>query len=185
MDEKQLVLQAQEGDMQAFEELMERYQKKVYNIALRMLKSEQDALDVSQEVFLRLYHALPSFKGDSAFSTWIYRITLNMSIDFNRKQKKRADQVSLSLYDSEGEEYHLPLADYRSDPQQVLSDREAIRAYQRALDRLPGDQRQAVMLRDVTGLSYQEIAEVMDCNMGTIKSKINRGRERLKALFRY
>ncbi|WP_249300325.1 RNA polymerase sigma factor [Feifania hominis] len=169
----------QQGDRDAFAHLVRLYEKKVYNIALRMCQNPEDANDVSQEVFLRVYRSIHSFKGESTFSTYLYRVAVNLSIDFMRKNRRR--QGDVSLYQGEdGEEYELNLPDRSGSPEELAERREQRRALLGCIAALPERHRQMIVLRDLSGLSYDEIARVMQCNEGTVKSRISRAREALR-----
>lgn len=183
--EKELIRLAREGNSVAISELVETYQGKVYNMALRMCRQEEDALDLSQEIFFRVFRSLSKFREDSTFSTWLYRISYNMCIDFLRKEQKRVDLVRLEQENEDGDRYELPIVDYSADPQAVLEDKELYRAYLEALQKLPMEQREILILRDIDGFTYEEIAQIRQCSIGTIKSKLFRGREKLRSRFRY
>jgi RNA polymerase sigma-70 factor, ECF subfamily len=172
----QLVL---DGDARAFEDLVERYQQKVFNIAFRMSGNQEDALDLSQESFLRAYRALHHFKGQSAFSTWLFRIVNNTCIDALRKRKRQPLVVmstDASIETEEGEyQIEFPAPESESPEEQTLS-KELREQVQLALSRLSEEHRLALVLRDIEGYSYEEIAEILDLNIGTVKSRINRAR---------
>ena len=168
-NEARLVKRAKQGDMHAFEELILQHEKIVYNVALRMMNHSEDAKDISQEVFLKAYRNIGNFDERSQFSTWIYRITANTCIDEMRKRKGRQ---SFSLEEElEGEEGSMQrqVADAGETPE-VLQ----------ALECLSPEHKVAVILRDIKGLSYEEIAEILELTLGTVKSRISRGRNQLK-----
>ena len=176
-EERALIRQVLAGDTDRFEALVRANEKGVYALALRMLGSEQDALDASQEAFFRAYRALGSFRGDSRFSVWLYRLTANVCLDALRRAG-RWDAVSLT--DEEGGELTVP--DSRNDPQRLLERRELRRAVRAALDALPAAFRLVLVLRDIEGLSYDEIAQVTGLEPGTVKSRIFRARRKMAAL---
>lgn len=178
MEEAKLVRQAQRGDESAFEQLVLRHQKRVYNYCLRMTGNPEDAMDLSQESFLRAYRALGSFKGDSSFSTWLYRLTANCCVDFLRKQKRRRT-LSLTMVDGDGEETVLDLEDPGETPQRAAERSEMQQAIRMALNRLSDDHRSILTLREINGLSYGEIAESLGISEGTVKSRISRARNEL------
>ena len=174
-DEKKLIERASGGDPSAFNRLMEIHEKRMYAVALRMCANREDAQDCLQEAMLRVFRAIGSFKGQSAFSTWVYRITMNTCLDELRKKKNRQNTSLDNLLDqgwapSDGE--NVP------EKQAMLS--ETRRQISSAIQELPEDMRAAVVLRDVHGLAYDEIAGALDTNVGTIKSRISRGREKLR-----
>ena len=176
-EERAVIDRVLSGDANAFEALVKANEKGVYNLALRMLGSAEDALDASQEAFFRAYKALGSFRGDSKFSVWLYRMASNICLDMLRKAGRR-DETSLT-----GEEQEdIPLPDSRFDPQAALERSEVRRAVRAGLDRLDPAFRQVLVLRDVNGLSYDEIAQALDLEEGTVKSRIFRARRKLAAI---
>ena len=166
------------GDAERFEELVRAYEKEIYNLCLRMLGNEQDALDASQEAFFKAYRALGSFRGESRFSTWLYRLASNTCVDILRR---RPGTPFLSL-DEEDDIILPPIADSRRSPQEIAESKELRAMVDRALDTLAPEFRQAVILRDVVGLSYEEIGSVMELEPGTVKSRIFRARKKLAAV---
>ncbi|MCI6359057.1 MAG: sigma-70 family RNA polymerase sigma factor [Oscillospiraceae bacterium] len=166
------------GDTDAFEALVTAYQKQVYNLALRTVGNEEDAADMTQEAFLRAYRSLGSFRGDSKFSVWLYRLTTNICIDFLRSRGRRPT-VSLTAADEDEEPQELDVADDRFDPVQSLERAELRRAVQRGLASLPEDYRRILMLRELSGLSYAEIGQVLRLEEGTVKSRLFRARKKL------
>ena len=166
------------GDANAFETLVLEYEKNVYNIALRMTGNSEDAADMTQEAFIKAYNSLQSFRGDSKFSVWLYRIVSNVCLDFLRS-KNRRPTVSLSVEDDDGEDAQLDGADESQSPE-LLRDRKLTRdSVRRGLDSLPPDYRQILLLREIQGLSYDEIAQALSLEVGTVKSRIFRARKRL------
>ena len=166
------------GDANAFETLVLEYEKNVYNIALRMTGNSEDAADMTQEAFIKAYNSLQSFRGDSKFSVWLYRIVSNVCLDFLRS-KNRRPTVSLSVEDDDGEDAQLDVADESQSPK-LLLDRKLTRdSVRRGLDSLPPDYRQILLLREIQGLSYDEIAQALSLEVGTVKSRIFRARKRL------
>ena len=178
MDEQTLVQRAAEGDSAAFETLVERYQQQVYNLALRMVSSHADAQDLAQEAFIRAWRALPSFHRTAQFSTWLYRLTSNICIDFLRAQKRRKVVSLTMLQDDEDKQWELPDGDPL--PEQRMIDREEREALGRAFRALDPDYRQVLTLRIVNGCSYQEIGEILNLPEGTVKSRLSRARDQLR-----
>ena len=177
MEDERLAIEAvRSGDAARFEELVLANEKAIYNLCLRMLGNEQDALDASQEAFFKAYRSLESFRGDSRFSTWLYRLASNVCLDMLRRQP---EEPTLSADD---DELFLRLRDSSPSPQEALERNELRRTVSKALSSLPADFRQAVVLRDVNGLSYEEIADVTGLETGTVKSRIFRGRKKLAAV---
>jgi len=177
-EEQNLLKKAQAGDQSAFEQLVLEHEKTVYRLALRQLGNPQDAEDAAQEVFLKAYTGLKSFRGESKVSVWLYRITCNVCTDALRKRK---DTVSLSV-DSEGEETELDVPDTRYDPVQIAERCEVREQVAAALKQLPEDARRILLLREIGGQSYDEIAETLALDMGTVKSRIFRARKKLCVL---
>jgi RNA polymerase sigma-70 factor, ECF subfamily len=158
-----LVRAAQNGDVDAFEELVRRYQTSIYRVALRMLGSRADAQDAVQETFVRAWRALPRFRHDSAISTWLYRIVTRRALDriASRRSTGTLDEV-------EGEA--------GPDPAQAAEQQERLRAIKRAIAKLPPDQRAALVLREFEGLSYEEVAQVLGASLPAVKTRIHRAR---------
>ena len=166
------------GDANAFETLVLEYEKNVYNIALRMTGNSEDAADMTQEAFIKAYNSLQSFRGDSKFSVWLYRIVSNVCLDFLRS-KNRRPTVSLSVEDDDGEDAQLDVADESQSPE-LLLDRKLTRdSVRRGLDSLPPDYRQILLLREIQGLSYDEIAQALSLEVGTVKSIKKKKKKRL------
>lgn len=171
--EFELVQKAASGDRDAFARLLERYEKQVYHQALRMVSGPEDAADMTQEAFFKAWLNLPSFQGDSSFATWLYRLTNNVCIDFLRREKKRRGDASL---DDEEQGLAFSLSDPAPTPQRALEEKELRQAVQEGLSQLSDDHRQVLVLREINGLSYEEIAQVLDLSPGTVKSRIARAR---------
>ncbi|MCD7769573.1 MAG: sigma-70 family RNA polymerase sigma factor [Oscillospiraceae bacterium] len=176
-EEQQLIKAVLAGDPEPFEALVKANETMVYNLALHMLSDPQDALDASQEAFFRAWRALTSFRGDSRFSVWLYRLTSNVCLDMLRA---RARQAHDTLTDEDGRE--LPLADDRSSPEKSLERSERRQAIRDGLAQLEPGFRQALVLRELGGLSYEEIGQVTDLEPGTVKSRIFRARRKLAAI---
>lgn len=172
-----LVLRAQQGDVSAFELLVGKYQQRLIRLLGRLVKDEHEVLDIAQETFIKAYKALPGFRGDSAFYTWLYRIGINTAKNFLASQSRKGEGPAL-VTTEDGEA--LNLAEQQPDwqtPEADLLNREIIHTVQAAVDKLPEDLRQAITLREVEGLSYEEIAQTMHCPIGTVRSRIFRARE--------
>ncbi len=180
-EELALVARVLGGEREAFEPLVLENQQRVYNIALRMLGSEADAYDASQEAFFRAYSAMDSFRGESRFSSWLSRLTTNVCIDMLRS-RRWGRVVSLNIADGEGEESELEIPDERFSPETELEKKELRENVRAALSLLPEDYRRILTLRELGGLSYEELAEELSLEPGTVKSRLNRARKRLCAL---
>lgn len=156
---------------------MLRYEKTVYNLALRMVGDRDDAFDMTQEAFIKAYGSLSSFRGDSKFSVWIYRITTNVCLDFLRS-KSRKQQVSLTVSDDD-EDAQLDIPDPKADPEQQLIKKISMQSVEEGLKTLPDKQRQILVMRELGGMSYAEIGKALSIEEGTVKSRIFRARKRL------
>ena len=177
-----IIKKAISGDDGAFETLVRTYESFVYNVAYQSLKSQDDAFDVSQEVFIKVYKSLGSFRGDCKFSTWIYRVTQNVVKDFLRSKGNKLKTVSVYETDSDGEEHQLEIVDESTaaDPIASFEKKERAALVREAISRLSEEQRAVIVLRDMEGYTYEEIAEMLFLDMGTVKSRINRGRNSIK-----
>ena len=176
--EAMIVRKVLQGDVNAFEKLVTEYEKAVYAIAQRMTGNPEDAADMTQETFIKAYNSLSSFRGDSKFSVWLYRIANNVCLDFLRS-KNRRPTVSLSAEDDDGEETQLDIADESQSPERLLERGLTRDAVRRGLDALSPEYRQILLLREIQGLSYEEIAAALGIESGTVKSRIFRARKRL------
>ena len=176
--EVQIVNKVLRGDVNAFEKLVVEYEKNVYAITQRMTGNAEDAADMTQETFIKAYNSLSSFRGDSKFSVWLYRIATNVCLDFLRS-RSRKPTVSLSVEDDEGEESQLDIADESQSPETLLERGLTRDAVRRGLDALSPEYRQILLLREIQGLSYEEIADALSLEVGTVKSRIFRARKRL------
>lgn len=181
MQDELLIRRAAAGDENAFEQLLLQHQKSVYNLCLRMTGNPDDALDLSQEAFVRAWRALGQYQFDAAFSTWLFRLTSNVCIDFLRRQK-RQQHVSLTVSDEEGtgEEFTIPDPTPGPEEQAIHNDRQA--AVARAMALLPADYRAVLQLRVVEELSYEQIAQILGIQMGTVKSRLARARMQLRKI---
>ncbi len=171
-----IIKQVLGGDTNAFELIVKQYEKKVYNLALRYLKNREDALDLSQEVFIQVYNNLAQFRGDAQFSTWIYRVTYNKCVDMLRKTQKIKRNVVMSIDD----ENFFETRDHRATVEESYEGRETLLSVMKIIDTLPSEQRDVVMLRYIKDLSYAQIADVLQIAEGTVKSRLNRARLKIK-----
>lgn len=181
MTEVELVVLARSGDQDAFEQLVLDNEKRIYNLVLRMVGNPEDALDLSQETFLKAWKALPEFKGDSTFSTWVYRLASNTCLDFLRRRKRQQETMG-SLLSLDDEDAPPPPSDDRFQPQLQLERSERTLALKRGLEALPEHHRQVLILRELSGLSYQEISDTLSLDIGTVKSRLTRARLALRKI---
>src|SRR5215467_5716492 len=179
-EERELIQRCLAGDVTAFEPLVERYRQRVWRLAYQILRDREEAWDCAQEAFVRAFHSLASFRGQSAFYTWLFRITVNVATDRQRARAAQARAFGAERVPEEEWRRTTPDPGARPDQSAVQSEqRERIR---QALDALPPKARTIIMLSDVEGLSYREIAEVLGCPIGTVMSRLHNARQRLKAL---
>jgi len=171
-----LVQRVKQGDRSAFDLLVVKYQHKILNLIMRYVKDHSEAMDVAQEAFLKAYRALPAFRGDSAFYTWLYRIAINTAK--NHLVAARRRPITLDFEPSESENFE-PLAVLRDidSPEHLALTDEIGEVINRTIEGLPDELRTAILLREIEGMSYEEIAQAMDCPVGTVRSRIFRARE--------
>ena len=174
--DQQLVERVQAGDKSAFDLLVRKYQHRVLKLVGRFVSDAAEAEDVAQEAFLKAYRALASFRGDSAFYTWLYRIAINTAKNALVSNRRRPVDFDLDLQDPDQYDRHARLKE-GDTPEGVLLTEEIRTVVERAMEQLPEDLRTAIVLRELEGLSYEEIAEAMDCPVGTVRSRIFRARE--------
>ncbi len=179
-EELEIVVKVRSGDVNAFEALVTEHEKKVYNLALRMVGNEEDARDMSQEAFIKAYNSLESFRGDSKFSVWLYRLTSNLCIDFLRSRGRR-QTLSLTAEDDGNDAAQLDIPDDRFSPERAFERQETRASVKRGLDTLTPEYRQILLLREMGGLSYEEIGKALGLEAGTVKSRIFRARKKLCA----
>ena len=177
MTEQELVRAAAGGDTEAFARLVRTYENKIYSLAFRMCGSADDASDIAQEAFLAAWRGLPSFRGDSGFATWLYRLTSNVAIDYLRRQKKQRGDMSL-----DDEDLGLDAVDTGPGPQDAAERTEVRSVVAAGLQELSEGHRQVLVLREIQGLSYEEIADVLEVDLGTVKSRISRARSALRKI---
>jgi len=182
--DQQLVERAQRGDKRAFELLVSKYQRKLGRLLSRFVRDAAEVEDVTQEAFIKAYRALPSFRGESAFYTWLYRIGINTAKNYLVALGRRAPTTTgFDNEEAEGFEDAEQLRD-ASTPESELEGKEIAATVNRAMDALPPDLRTAITLREIEGLSYEEIASVMNCPVGTVRSRIFRARDAIAAELR-
>jgi RNA polymerase sigma-70 factor (ECF subfamily) len=172
-----LVERVQRGDKRAFELLVSKYQRKIFRLLSRFIRDSAEIEDVAQEAFIKAYRALPNFRGESAFYTWLYRIAINTAKNHLVAQRRRAPtSTETEVEDAENFDDADQLRDVNT-PESMMQSRQVGEAVNRAIEKLPEDLRTAIVLRELEGLSYEEIAESMNCPIGTVRSRIFRARE--------
>ena len=182
-----LVKQSKKGDLDAFEQLVKRYENKVYNLVYRFLGNHVDAYDISQETFIKLYRALPRFRGESSLMTWLSRITVNVCRDELRRRKRRnlvfMDDKNSGVKNDTG--YRDYVHTGVSSPEEILERKEFCSKVKLCLYTLSEKHRLILVMREIQGMSYEEIAEILQCSQGTVKSRLNRARQLFKEKFKW
>ncbi|MBV1776082.1 RNA polymerase sigma factor RpoE [Burkholderiaceae bacterium DAT-1] len=180
----ELVLRAQSGDKRAFELLVGKYHRKIARLLSRMIRDQNEIEDVTQEAFIKAYRALPSFRGESAFYTWLYRIAINTAKNYLSTLGRRPS-LATEYEDEDGESLDMTeqVPDYHT-PETEMMNQQIVGAVNAAVEALPDDLRTAITLREMDGLSYEEISAVMDCPIGTVRSRIFRAREAIATRLR-
>ncbi len=174
--DQKLVERVQKGDKGAFDLLVLKYQHKIVNLIMRYVRDPELSLDIAQEAFIKAYRALPRFRGDSAFYTWMYRIAVNTAKNHLAAQRRRPMDVELDMQDPEQFDLHAKLKE-TDTPEGITLSNELQEIVERAIAALPEDLRTAIVLRELEGMSYEEIAETMECPVGTVRSRIFRARD--------
>ncbi len=183
MQDNELILikKSIRGDVDAFEELIKDYKKMAYNIALRVLRSKEDAEDISQEALVKVFKNIGSFNMKSTFKVWLYRIVMNTCLDFKRKKNIITYSIDKPLENDESEIIQ-EIPDNSNNPDIVIQNKLESQMLYECIDMLDDDFRTVIVLRDVQGLSYRDIASILSCNEGTVKSRLNRARKKLREI---
>lgn len=178
--EAALIALCKKGDVDAFEELISQHQTKVLNTAFAMLGNREDAYDAAQEVFLKVFNSIDKFCGQSSFSTWLYRVTINVCLDELRKRKRHSEGVVSISADEAGDFGELQIADTGAGPPELIELTEVRQTVLKAIQSLDEQHRTVIILRELYGLNYKQIADILSCSLGTVKSRISRARRDLK-----
>ena len=174
--DKEIIERVKNGDKKSYDLLVVKYQQRVINLISRFVKNHSDALDVSQETFIKAYRALPNFRGESAFYTWLYRIAVNTAKNHLTVQSRKITKSDYDVTDIEQIEGNMSLTEHTT-PENLLVKDELQEIVLKTIENIPEDLKTAIMLREIEGLSYEEIANVMECPVGTVRSRIFRARE--------
>ncbi|MGZ8094811.1 MAG: RNA polymerase sigma factor RpoE [Methylosarcina sp.] len=174
--DEELVLRVQQGDKSAYDLLVIKYQHRIIQLVNRYIKDPSDAQDVAQEAFIKAYRALGNFRGESAFYTWLYRIAINTAKNYLMSRSRRSADAQVDVQDAEQIE-KAPQLQGMETPERQLLNEEIVETIKTAIAKLPEEMRIAIMLREFEGMSYEEIAQAMDCPVGTVRSRIFRARE--------
>lgn len=177
--DENLVQRCQEGDLDAFDQIVEEYSQKVYNLTYRMIGNPADASDLSQEVFVRVYRSLNNFRGESSFSTWLYRIATNVCLDEIRRRNRKS-AIPLKQRICIDDEQCRDIPDWSTVPETIVQSKELQEEIQGMINSLNPEYRLVIILRDIQGYSYAEIGEIINCSIGTVKSRLSRARKSLK-----
>lgn len=180
--DEELIILCLQGDVEAFEHLVEKYQHKIYTLSYRYMGNEQDANDMAQEALIKAYRSLGTFKGESSLATWLYRITTNVCLDELRKRKRTLHIVSIDepLATTNGEDIERELVDPSPTADAIYEQKQLENELQKIIDSMKPEHRTVIILRDVMDLTYEEIAEILQCSIGTVKSRLSRAREVLR-----
>ena len=183
--DRELARASANGDKEAFRELVERYQRKIVAVATGMVHNLDDAMEIAQETFVKAYENLPQFKGDSSFYSWLYRIAFNLAIDFQRREQRRPTIPMLDRAGGGGEDIEEPPGNRTpADPFKRVESSEIGARVVEAIDELTPDHKAVILLREVEGLSYEEISRVMQCSKGTVMSRLHYARKKLQGKLR-
>ena len=182
--DRELVRESRRGDREAFRELVERYQRRILSVASGMVRNREDALELTQETFVKAFENLAKFKGESSFYTWLYRIAVNLAIDHRRRDRRQPTQ-SLADRPSGGEDLEAGLPDQElNNPYEQTRAKELGRRVSEAIEELTPDHKAVILLREVEGLSYDDISRVMQCSKGTVMSRLHYARKKLQSKLR-
>lgn len=181
VDTRLLVERSRRNDLQAFEQLVQIYQNKVYGLCYQLTGNYNDSQDLAQEVFIKAYSSIKTFKNQSDFGTWLHRIAVNTWINIQRKRKRRQEvSIDAPLKTENGEEMSREIPSLEATPLETVESKELNALVNKAIQQLSYEHRAVLVLREIEGYSYEEIAQIMDCSIGTVRSRINRARKAMK-----
>lgn len=180
LSEQELIQSAQRGNAIAFEQLIAEHQKRIFSIAYRIAGNQEDAADMAQEVLVKIFRNLKNFRGDSKFSTWLYRVATTTCLDEQKKQRRHSAYSLDEELETEDGGLATELKDTGPTPEEFAERKAMQQAIRMAIGKLKDEHKKVILLREVQGLSYEEIAKILKCSEGTVKSRINRARESLK-----
>lgn len=178
--EKELIKKCQQGDVEAFEKLIASYQRKVYTIAYRYMGKREEAEDLAQEAFIKVFRSIKSFRGESSFQTWLYHVVSNVCRDALRKNSRRAEDYLDCAITTEKGEIKREVADWSLSPEQVVESKELGEFLQSMINQLSPQHKEVIIMREIQDMSYEEIANELGCSLGTVKSRLSRARRSLR-----
>jgi RNA polymerase sigma-70 factor (ECF subfamily) len=181
-NERWLIEESRKGNVDAFEELIKGYKKSAYNIALRVMRNVEDAEDASQEALIKIFKNISSFNMESTFKVWMYRVVVNTCIDFKRRKNVNALSIDETLDLGSGREIQREIPDESNNPDALIERNYSTQLVNDAINMLEDDFKTIIILRDIKGFTYDEISQILSCNLGTVKSRLSRARKRLKEL---
>ena len=181
-NERWLIEESKKGNIDAFEQLIKDHKKSAFNIALRVLRNVEDAEDASQEALIKVFRNIKSFNMESTFKVWLYRIVVNTCIDFKRRKSITAISIDETMDLGSGREIQREITDHSSNPDALIERSFDKQMVNDAINMLEDDFKTIILLRDIKGFTYDEISQILDCNLGTVKSRLSRARKRLKEI---
>ena len=181
-DELKLIKKIKDGSIDAFSELVQIYEKKAYNFAFRMLRDKEEAEDATQEAFLRVFDKIDTFSGNSSFSTWFFTVLNNVCLDILRKRARRVSTISINQTKDAEDEFELQIEDSSPGPYEELQKKTAMELLEESLGLLSQEHKEVIILRDINGFEYEDIAKILGVSLGTVKSRISRARLSLRKI---
>lgn len=181
-NERWLIEESRKGNVDAFEELIKGYKKSAYNIALRVMRNVEDAEDASQEALIKIFKNISSFNMESTFKVWMYRVVVNTCIDFKRRKNVNTLSIDETIDLGSGREIQREIPDESNNPDALIERNYSTQLVNDAINMLEDDFKTIIILRDIKGFTYDEISQILSCNLGTVKSRLSRARKRLKEL---